>query len=300
MIGTIYTLENEKGQSIKINDHSDKSKGIALQSYPQFSSQIKQNEVRTQGQHGVWDFYSFYDKMTINLSGVIYGDNQQEVERLKEDLNQVVSLPTQPFSGNSGKIMLKWEDDDGNKWQIETKLFGSIQYRRSMKLDFKLDFNLSLKAPTPFIVGQELIEVDGIRAKLTEGTSFPMSLPATLGSLTLNPMIVDNEGTVDAHTVIRIYGEASGVLTNPRIINQTTGAEFKIETTLNGIDKYFEIDSQYGTVVDESGEDKSGFISTDSQFITLNSGENQLAYFADESDRVPTASWRLSYRNTKI
>jgi len=51
MIGTKFTLENADGQSIIINDHdTDPLNCIALQEYPTFELEIKNQEIAKEGQ----------------------------------------------------------------------------------------------------------------------------------------------------------------------------------------------------------------------------------------------------------
>lgn len=300
MIGTKFTIENENGKSIVINDHSVDDAVIALQDYPEFKAGVKQNEVQKEGQHGIWDFSSYYDKMMINFSGVIVGDTQKEVEEKKRELSSIVALPTQPTTDSQGLVTIKWTDESGNNWQIKAKLHNSINYSRRIKRRYKLDFNMSLKAPKPFIVSQEEFEETGIRAVYTTGAQFPIKLPASLKTEAANTLILNNEGAIGTETIITLYGTDEGTITNPTVENITNGKEFSLSITLDGADEYVEIDSEKGTVIDHNGDDVSGNIDSSSEFITLVGGENELAYLADEMDRTPDAEWSVKYRNRTI
>lgn len=305
MIGLQYTLENLNGDSIIINDHTtNPNQIIALQAYPQFDVDIKNAEINREGQHGIWDFFSFYGRRLTTFSGVIVGATEEDVETVKNQLIKVLALPSQPNNSQSGYVTLSWTDTLGDNWYLRGKLVNTIQFNRNMKQIFRLDFNFSIKSADPFILSQEIQEEDGIRGYTQVGALFPLSLPAILGSTQVNSFIVNNEGLAFSQTIIRIYGEDTQDLTNPKITNLTTNQFFQINTTLSGSTSYIEIDSQLGTVVDNNGTDLSGFVSGDSNFLQLQQGENEMFYSSDEDPNVtllePSAIIEISWRNTKI
>ena len=81
MIGYKFKLQNNNGDSIYLNDFvTDPNNFLALQDYPDFSVDIKNNEVAREGQHGIWDFYSFYGKRVLNFAGIIIGQTEGDVE----------------------------------------------------------------------------------------------------------------------------------------------------------------------------------------------------------------------------
>lgn len=305
MIGTLYTLTNKRGDTITLNDHvTDPSRIIALQSYPGFDVDIKNNEVAREGQHGSWDFYSFYGRRVITFQGMLIGETEADVEAMKNLMQECLAFPIQPVEGDDGYVYLRWADLDASEWEIECKLMSSIQFSRPMGVPYRLDFTLSLKANDPFILSQEAITQVGIRAYTSTGGSFPLSLPTILGSHEVNALHVNNTGLLDAHTVIRIYGEADGDITNPVIRNLTTGKEFAITAVIDGVDEWIEIDSKEGTIVDQDGTDLSTGVAVDSEFITLRAGDNVITYRSDEDPAetlyFPSALFSVAYRSTKI
>jgi len=305
MIGTEYTISNKQGVSFKINDHvTDPLNLIALQSYPQFDVEIKNNEISKEGQHGSWDFYSYYGRRTIGLQGVIIGENEEEVERQKDLMLEVLSLPLQPTTGNDGFVYLSWTDLNGNDWQIECKLQSNIQFSRQMKQIYKLDFNFTLKAPSPFIYGQDLNSVVGTRGYTFSGGAFPLDLPAIMGEGQANILSVNNGSKFDAQTIIKIYGEVDGPITNPRVLNLTTGKTFYLSSTIADETEWIEINSETGTVVNQDGDDLSGEIIGDSEFTILTPGVNEIVYLSDEDPLItlylPTAPLVVQFRNVKI
>ena len=305
MIGLQYTITNKDGDEIILNDHTtDPSRIIALQVYPQFDIDVKNTEIDKEGQHGIWDFYSYFGKRLVTFTGVIIGDTEEDAEAVKNQLTKVLAIPLQSSESQNGYVTLKWTDSIGASWQVECKLVRNIQFSRNMKEVYKLDFNFSLKSNDPYIYSQILNTQVGIRGYLQQGATFPIMLPAVIGQSVNNLLTVTNAGDVAIHTLIRLYGEDQGDITNPRIKNNTTGKTFQVNTTIVGSANWIEIDTNAGTVVDQSGADLSGDIDEDSEFITLVPGANDLLYESDEDPVItlesPTAPWTVKFRTAKI
>lgn len=301
MIGYTYTIENKYGDSFKINDHvTDPLNVIALQSYPDMDVDIKNNEVDLDGQHGIWDFYSFFGKRNISFSGVIVGEDEAEVETMRRKIVSVLALPLQPTEDDDGYVTISWEDALGISYTVQAKMTRSPRFDRDLRQKYRLNFLISFKASDPFILGGESEQANGVRGYFTMGVTFPITLPAIIGQISVGTQEVDNDGTMYAHTKIRLSGEAAGVLTNPRITNLSTGAYFQLDTTLANNTKWLEIDSRYGTVVDQDGVDKSAFINEASTFLLLKPGVNTLIYTANEGAQSPAGVFTVVYNDTSI
>jgi hypothetical protein len=303
MINYLYTITNQRGDVLKINDHvTDPLNFIALQDYPEMDVDIKNAESDKEGQHGIWDFYSFYGKRTITFSGIIVGEDEGEVETLKQALNNVFSLPVLPSDGNDGTVTIAWEDANGDGFQVEGKIYRSIRFSRALKKQLQLSFLVTVKCPTPFILGDTLNTSNGTRGYRNVTWTLPVLLPFVTGLGYYNKLTVNNAGSVMADTVIRLNGEA-GSITNPKITNTTTGAFMQVETTiLDG--HWIEMDSEAGTIVDQDGNDLSALVTADSNFVLLSGGDNDLMYESDENPYatlvLPTATFSVAYRNTSI
>lgn len=301
MIGYTYTITNKAGDSFKINDHvTDPENFIALQQYPDMDIDVKNNEVNLDGQHGIWDFFSYFGKRNLSFNGVIIGEDEEAVETLRNQIVSVLALPMQPSGDDDGYCTIEWTDATGAEWQIEAKIARSPRFGREMRQNYKLDFMLSFKTDNPFILSSSSTEEEGTRGYFAYGVKFPIELPAVMGLVAMEAMNVVNDGTVYAHTVIRLYGEEGGDITNPTITNNTTGKSFRIETVLADETEYIEIDSQSGTVVDKDGNDLSADISDDSEFVLLKPGNNELVYTADEAARTPAGAFGVVFKSTKI
>jgi hypothetical protein len=304
MISYQYTITNRAGESIVINDHTtDPNNFIALQEYPVFDVDIKNADTDKEGQHGIWDFYSFFGKRVITMAGVIVGESEGDIEDLKRQIIRVLSLPANPNTANDGYVTVSWVDANADEWSIEAKLERSIRFDRPMKLNRRLSFQLNLKCSDPRIVSADEISVNGDRGYRAVEVRLPTLLPLVFGLDYYNSLTVNHDGTVGADTIIRLYGEPAGI-TNPTISNLTTGKFFRILTTIPDASSYIEIDTANGTVVDQAGTDLTAFLDNESEFILIEAGENVLLYESDENPyatlALPTADFNVRYRTSII
>ena len=284
MIGTEYTLTNQAGDAVKINDHvTDVNNVIALQDYPSFDLSIRNAELPKDGQHGIWDFHSYYGKRLIVFSGVIVGETEAKVHEMRDELMNITKLPTQPTSTNDGKVTITFTDPRSRALQIEAKLQSPIRFRRILKRTYMLEFQMILKSTDLNFESQALSESSGIRGYEMGSIRLPFTLPTQMDWVAEQSVDVVNAGNTEANLTVRLYGEATG-MTNPTIKNLTTGVYMTIETTLTHSSHYVEINSKTGAVVDQSGNDLSGLITDDSNFVTLVVGTNQLLFLSDENN----------------
>lgn len=301
MIGYTYTITNKTGDSFKINDFvTDPLNFIALQQYPDMDIDVKNNEQNLDGQHGIWDFFSYFGKRRISFNGVIIGEDEAEAETLRSQIIRVLALPLQPETDDDGYVTISWVDALSISWSIQAKIDRAPKFNRSMRQNYRLDFLLSFKSADPFILSSDSTDTEGVRGYITYGVLFPIELPATMGTVKSNELEVDNDGNIYAHTVIRLYGESGGAITNPTITNNTTGKFFTIDTIISGASNYIEIDSKEGTVLDQDGNDLSAYINEASEFILLKPGANDLLYTADDGIRTPAGVFAVVFNSTKI
>lgn len=306
MIGTQFTITNADGDSITLNDHvTDPLRFIALQAYPEMDVDIKNNEIDLQGQHGIWDFFSFYGSRIATFQGVIVGETEADVDAIRTNLIRVLRLPAQPTTTKYGQVTVTFTDPSGDDWQFEAKLFRPIRFTRGMKNVFRLDFNFSLKAADPFLVDQTETTTNGTMGYYTHGgVDVPLTVPFQWAESAQNELTVNNGGVAFAQTIIQLNGHNLGAITNPKVQNLTTGKTFQINTTIADENEYILIDSKEGTVVDQDGVDLTGLVTAASEFLLLQQGDNSIFYTSDESPDVvlyyPTATFSVKHRNTTI
>lgn len=285
MISFKFKITNKQGKILTLNDHvTDPNNVFALQKYPTFQKEVKNNEVARTGQNNYWDFYSYYGKQTLGFTGVIVADNHQKLEQMKQEMLQVFALPIQPNATNDGYVKIEWTDDDGILKEVEAKLTADIQFDRALQRRWVLDFIIQLKTKDNFVRGGgDLIVQKGKRGYFNNGGIFLWTLlPISWQSQYLNILPVNITG-VSAYPIIRLYGENQQQITNPSIKNLTTGETFVVNTTITGATSYIEINTETGDVKDHNNIDLSGQVTSNSSFITLVSGVNNLIYVSDET-----------------
>lgn len=301
MINYIYTITNKAGQSFKLNDFTtNPAKFFALQQYPDMEVDVKNSETDLQGQHGIWDFFSYFGKRNISFNGVIVGDNESDVEELRAEMLKVLQLPIQPTESNDGYVTISWVDARGDAWAFDAKISRSPKFSRNLRQQYKLDFLISFKTETPFILSADATTSTGMRGYFAYGFLLPVTLPATMGDVAYDPITILNDGTISAHTVVRLYGEDTAGVVNPTIKNITTGKLFKLNLTLADATKWVEIDSANGTVVDQDGVDRSSSIDPASEFILIAVGSNSVIYTGDNSVGTPAGDYSVIFKNTRI
>ena len=305
MIGIIYELINQNGDSIKINYQvTDPNNVIALQDYPSFDLEVKNQEIQKEGQHGIWDFYSFYGKRLITFSGVIVGEDEEKVVEIQDQLKLVVGLPLEPTSINNGLITIKYTDPRGRALQTTGKLYSAPRFSRVMKEGFKLAFQLVLKSANPDIESQTETESNGLRGYEIGSIKLPTIMPTTMPVVKEQTLTVNNLGNTYASPLITI----NGPMTNPRLDNLTTGKFMAFTHTL-GVGESIIVDVKLGTIVDENGADISADLDIGSEFIKLVSGANIFYLTSDENEGAtdpvatriaPSETFIIEHRDTYL
>lgn len=310
MTGYKFKITNSNGDFFYINDFvTDPLRFFALQDYPGFEVDIKNAELAKEGQHGVFDFFSYYGKRLINFEGVIVGEDEGDIEDLKAQMLKVLSLPPIPVIGDEGNVKIEWIDANGNAWQIDGKMQGYPRFNRGLRQNSRLYFLVTIKCKNPEIESQIETSVDGVRGWQQGDLLVPAIVPGIFSVIYNKEFTVMNVGAIASHTKITIYGEAGITVTNPYILNKTTNQLFKVNITLNGADEFIIIDSKTGTVIDQDGVDRSALVDGSSEYILLDIGANQIVSLSDESWNElspvntwiePTASVNIKHRETII
>lgn len=283
MLSYQYTITNKKGDSIILNDHTDPYSVYALQDYPKFSKNIKNNEMERTGQNNYWDFYSYNGKMSLSFSGVIVANSHQELEQKKNLMQTVFAIPLQSDPLNDGYVTITWTDDDGIDKQIEAKLYQDISFNRKLQQRTVMDFQIQLKCKNNYVSNQAgyTVITNGLRGYFLNGFTLPTLLPITFTSGYQNIVTINITAT-GALPKIKLYGENQLPITNPRVLNIDTGEVFQLDMVLNGASDWVEINTEDGTVLNQSGVDVSGYINLSSSFLSLSTGANNLVYLSDE------------------
>jgi hypothetical protein len=284
MIGYNFKLTNRNGDYVYLNTYVSGAKNYSLlQEYPTMEAEVINNELSKEGQHGIWDFYSFYGKRLVSFSGLLRGENQAEVLVQKNKIIKVLKLPNQPTVLDDGMVTLDWTDALGRDVTIEVKVTSDIQWSRNISEVDSLNFLINLKAPNPIIEAQEFITISGIRGYIASDVHLPLEMPVALTPTYMNKRTFTVGGDADTYSIIRLYGGNNLVINNPKIINLTTGEYMSFTYTLNGRGQFIAINGKTGTIINELGVDISSHLDAGSSFIDLEVGTNEFYYSSNES-----------------
>lgn len=295
MIGTPITIKNhDTGNNIIINDHvTDKEKVIALQTFPTFETDYRAQSTPKNGAHGEIRLPYYYSGMSIVLQGVIVGTTEADVWEIKKSFDDIMSLSKtgfpNKFVGNdrfppmfNNTVRLSFINPNNKKVFIDATPVKAVSYDRPVKEDFRLNFQVILRANLPFLLveDEEAVIETGTLGELRYGLKLPFELPFSLNNEYITnemEVVTDNAGFAR----VKLFGADNGVIVNPRVINLTNGTFTKINKSLYGADRYFYIDGLYQEMKDESGNDLMPY--SDGDFIYLEAGTNILVYTADRT-----------------
>jgi Phage tail protein len=313
MTGFDYTITSKTGLSIILNQgsqsgvHTTPMHVYALQSYPQFNKEIKNNEIQRQGQNGYWDFYSYIGKITISFEGIIVAENETNLENMKSQLLRVFALPTQPNLENDGYCYLSWTDLNATQKSLEVKLVSDISFDRDLQEKNVMRFQISLKSKTSYIQsgnGTQPLLQSGTRGYLNYGGIFlPTLVPISWNQSNINVLQVNNSlSTTVSPANIRLFGEAQQQITNPRITNLTTGTYCELNTTLLDQNDFVDINAIDLTVKNSAGNDITGMMTLGSTLINLSTSINNLMYTSSQDPYTtmltPNAIFEVRYYRT--
>jgi hypothetical protein len=221
MLGYDYTFTNSyNGKSFTIgvddsgNQVSSSGRGLLLQEYPNFTLDVRNEERSKLGQHGIWDFFSFYGKRSITFSGIILGSSHLDVIQWEQKIQEVLTLPAQPISStNDGYVAITWTDASGLPWQINAKIQQDVVFRREIGNQLRASFFVGLKSSDPFILSQTSKSIEELHGWRADRLFLPTFLPSYFNLVYNNLINIYQVGTADAPAVYRMYGP----ITTPKI-----------------------------------------------------------------------------------
>lgn len=221
MLGYSYTIENTyTGKSFVVNGNPDGSfpcqtgEGILLQQYPAFDLSVRNASINRSGQHGIFDFFSFYGQRNISFQGVIMATSYADLIARERLIQEVLTLPAQPVAGvNDGYVKISWTDVNGVEWFVNAKIQQDVRFSRDLSIRTRASFFLSMKASSPYILTTTQYE-EGVWRGWRQGIALlPMFLANNINIGYFQLMNIYQEGSADSPATYRIIGPA----TNPKI-----------------------------------------------------------------------------------
>jgi len=225
MLAYKYTVTNQfSGENILINaalDNDGSCKtvtgqptGLRLTRYPVFELDIRNEDDEKQGQHGIFDYFSFYGQRNITFEGVIIAGNHEQLIEIENRVKRIFTLPAQPIANvNDGYILIEWEDALGVGWQIKAKIERDLRFSRETGVKTEASFYIDLKASDPFIVTQTEYSQTQLLGWRQSQFIVPAFLPNNFNFQINNLLNIYQGGTADSPWRALLYGPAD----NPKI-----------------------------------------------------------------------------------
>lgn len=150
------------------------------------------------------------------------------------------------------------------------------------------DFIASVVAGDPRIYSLTQRSTTFLAAGSSGGVGFPRSFPFAFSVAQLSGLnVAVNGGDEYAPTVTTF----TGPLTNPGLVNSTTGASFRVLVTL-GVGDVLVVDSLAGTILLNGTTSRYSGLTTSSVLVDLAPGSNTIYSTADAGSGSTTVVWR--------
>ena len=265
-----------------------------VEEYP-FQGGTSSNQITTKvwNQHGNTFVDSFMEPLDTSLTfGIFYGGKElAEVASMHREITDVCN----PLNGI---VEMKVTLNTGEIYSRDISFTTTPQFPvgfENRNREFQ-KVRLEYEVHDPFWYSErDIVETFQSVDPLFE---FPFTMstgdPVEFGSL-LPANIATNQGQVEAPVSIRI----TGICTNPRIENKTTGEFIKLNNISMGENETLVIDTAFGQKkVELDGVSMFHKLDTASTFFTLKKGENEIE-FSDDTNST-TAKIYFTYKELFI
>ena len=174
--------------------------------------------------------------------------------------------------------------------QLPNRPYPLLVFGRPTKMDLPVDTSFQwgdITIPTEFTCTDGLLYDANIVTgncglpNPTSGLTFNATFNATFGASSGGSFTLNNTGLYTTPPVFMIQGPC----TNPSIINQTTGAQVKLNTTLGASDTVI-VDCQNGAVTLNNTANRNNTVDPTSQFFQLAPGNTTIQFASTDSTAV--------------
>lgn len=242
--------------------------------------------------HGSISKPTFADGKLIDVSGEIFSVAKASRGDAKNIVANLFKIEDFPAEDNELK-KLEFTDDDETDWFIWCKVYTMPDYQNG-RGEPVIFFTFQLYAPDPLVLSADLQTAEGIYG-LLGGVNLPVQLPVDLFGA-LNPITCVNDGNFAAKAKITIKDK----ITNPKVINLTTGRFFKLNIAMNEGDELI-IDTETATA-NLNGSSVLANRADGSNWLFVNSGTNYFILIGDDFDfdDQEKASIKIDWYHTKL
>ena len=279
------TYENERGQSVDFSA-SPTLKSVSFEGFGELDADIQLQKAPYQDGSRFID--SVLTARSLSIEFLIDGVDYAEVSSVRRQLSRVfnpklrgqltATVAGQPYSiGTIPEHVPNFPSGSGNQGR---------RYQRGI---------IDLIAPNPY--WQDPQEVSRALRAYEGKLNIPTTFPIEFG-ISGDTTILNNEGDVETPITIDIQGP----VTNPRVINKTTGKYIRVILSLSAND-VLHIDTgdrnkrveiyRDGLAIEKA----IGYLDHNSDFWKLDVGYNEIQYIADAGDgnAIVAIAWHDQY-----
>lgn len=172
---------------------------------------------------------ALYGRRVMSIEGEIIADSPETYETMRRAMQEA-------FDVMRGLQRATIVTRGGNSVRADVILNNKLEQPYEKGMVVRGEFRLELTAPFPYFVG-DVENSSNVYIFAGGGGEIPMEIPFEMGSGLSGDTVINNAGNTQAIPRITIYGE----ITDPQILNATTGEQLSIDYTL-GADDYIELD----------------------------------------------------------
>ena len=229
-------LNKNSGDSFTIGLNDDgtgacsSGKGAILQAYPIFELAVRNDQRNKAGQHGIWDFFSFYGQRNIGFQGILLESSHAQLVTLQNKIRRVLALPAQPIlDTDDGYIDITWTDANGIEWSIDAKITTDVKFSRVLREQTKCSFMINMKASNPYILSSTEYSEEQLRGWRSGSMYLPVFLPGKINIGYNEVLNIYQDGTADSPGTYRISGPGTDMKITKLVetfSNSTTISDF--------------------------------------------------------------------------
>lgn len=252
--------------------------------------QAEVQTVKSPFQHGSTPQSVTLGERELSLNIVIRGEDREEISNLRKRLGQV-------FNPLAGEGELVYSITETLSYTIICLPTAVPQYPtgKGVRTDKAQQCTVSLTAYKPFWIDTYDRYTDLIA--FSSAFTMPFEFPIVFGEQGASQTIY-NTGHVPTPLKIELKGQNA----SPRIENMTTGKKIQLNRSLNQFETLYintAVGEKSAYVIGFDGvvTDVMGYLDPESEFFSLEVGENEISYNAvsASNESVATVIWRQRY-----
>ena len=245
----------------------------------------RSSQYNKSGQDGVTVAQQFLGERRITIQGYLVVSNLADYESNRKTF-LALNQPIKDIYGNLVPHLMRFQTMDGTYYILNVQVMSPPKMDRN--LINSATWTLDLLATDPAIQSDNL-NSKIINPSASGGFSVPATIPVSFDSSSGGLYNLANAGNYPAWPIIVL----NGPLTNPNIINETTGEFMNLALDLNSGDQII-IDCLNKTIVQGGVTNQISTKTYESTFWTLQPGNNVINLPSGVPDQTGSAiiSWR--------